>query len=351
MSKISFVEAKRPDPVRITHLLKLSALANSWANRGPVYQLLAERYASHIRRPAGTAIVPLANGGVALEVMARRLAAKAGRPLRWVASAYSFQNLGRGYFSDIRFLDCDARGLLDIAELRALDPDEYDGIVLTNPFGLYAASLTEFAAVARSRGKALIVDNAAGLHSDVAELPWQSFSLHHTKPYGAGEGGLALVPEDEAEAVYQLVNYAPDIETPEHWLQNGKLSDISAAYLLDRLDRFPEWGPPNLEQRERVMDIARACGLMPLAEPETDIPMTSLPFLSPGPIPAQAIEWTRHLTYAKYYRPLADLPGVCSLYSRLVNIPCHGDVAQLTDAELAADMMRCIGNRIRAVAS
>ncbi|NND22277.1 MAG: hypothetical protein HKO14_09320 [Silicimonas sp.] len=348
---MSFVENKHPNAARIAGLLERSALANFWANRGPVYQRLAQSYADYIHRPRGTAIVPLANGGIALEAMARRHAVKAGRRLRWVASAYSFQNLGRGYFADVHFLDCDSQGLLDIEALNALDPDSYDGIILTNPFGLFAASLTPYANFANALGKALIVDNASGLHSQIANIRWQALSLHHTKPFGMGEGGLALVPENEAEALYDLVNYTPETAMPGHWLQNGKLSDISAAYLLDRLEQLVDWGPRYLAQRQRVIDIAADCGLTPLAMPETDIPMTSMPFLAPSPVPLEAIERTRHLTYAKYYRPLAGLPEVTRLFAHLVNIPCHGDVAKLSDDQIAGDMLICTERRIQAVAS
>lgn len=349
--KLSFVENKAPDAIRVAALLATSGQANIWANRGPVYRHLAAAYSDYLQRPRDTAVVPLANGGVALEVMARRHAVKAGRRLRWVASAYSFQNLGRGYFADVRFLDCNPYGLLDIEALIALDPASYDGIILTNPFGLYAASLEPYADIARALGKPLIVDNASGLHSRIADIPWQAFSLHHTKPFGMGEGGLALVPKDEAEAIYDLVNYTPAMQAPEHWFQNGKLSDISSAYLVDRLEQVVSWGPRSLAQRQRVIELAAECGLTPLALPETDIPMTSMPFLAPDPVPLGIIECTRHLTCAKYYRPLADLPEVTRLFAHLVNIPCHGDVANLSDAQIAEDMLTCIGGRMQAVAS
>lgn len=339
--KLRFVENKRPDAARVADLLERCAAENSWANRGPLYRMLQDAYAEHLALPDDLRLVPMANGGVALEAMARLHAVKAGRKLRWVASAYSFQNLGRGYFSDVRFLDCDARGLLDAEALAALDPGGYDGVIATNPFGLYA-DFGRLAGIARAAGKAFLVDNAAGLHSVVPALPWQSFSLHHTKPYGVGEGGLALLPAAEAEAAYELVNYAPDIAAPEHWFENGKLSDIACAYQIDRLERVTDWGPRALEQRERVIDIAGRCGLVPLAAPETDIPMTSMPFLSEAPVPLAAVDATRFSTYAKYYRPLAALPRVAGLFDRLVNIPCHGDIATLSADQIAADIRRCM---------
>lgn len=337
--KTAFVEKKKPNLQRVEALLKLCAAKNHWANRGPIYRILQERFSSYLNLPRGSVPVPVSNGGVALEVMARLHAKRAGRKLRWVASAYSFQNLGRGYFSDVRFCDCDEGGLLDIRELEALDPASYDGIIVTNPFGLYS-DLSAFEAFASCTGKALLVDNAAGMCRDIPDLEWQAFSLHHTKPFGMGEGGLALVPEDAEEELYALVNYGPDIadEDRAHWFQNGKLSDLSCALLLDRLEQADDWVPRNLAERERVIRVVEGAGLRLLHRPTTDIPMTSLPFLCDRPVMLDAIERTRNATFTKYYRPLAPLPRVTALYQHLVNIPCHADMQHLSDRQILTDL-------------
>lgn len=341
--KLAFVENKSPNMVRISELLALSAAQNAWANRGPVYGMMRDLFGEHLGLSDDMVAVPVANGGVALEAMARLHAAEAGRPLRWVGSAYSFQNLGRGYFNDIALIDCDAGGLIDIEALKRLDPASYDGIVATNPFGLYVdfSAIAEFAVAA---GKVFLIDNASGLHTDVPGLPWQSFSLHHTKPYGTGEGGLALVPAEVAEALYGLLNYGADISERDrsHWFENGKISDISCAFLIDRLEQLPDWGPQAQDQRDRVIELAARCGLKPLHTPQTDIPMTSMPFLSPEPIAMSSIEKTRALTCFKYYRPLAALPRVSDLYGRLVNVPCHKDVASVGNEQIMSDLYLCM---------
>jgi dTDP-4-amino-4,6-dideoxygalactose transaminase len=234
----------------------------------------------HCRDHAGSrrdaAIVPLANGGVALEAMARLLAVQAGERRRWVASAFSFRNIGRGYFHDAVFLDCDAEGLLDLEACSGLDPDSYDGLIVTNPFGMYL-DFSRYADFAHRRGKALLIDNASGFHAALPDWPWQAFSLHHTKPYGFGEGGAALVPREHAEALYALVDYAADQGGSPHWLGNGKLSDVSSAFILERLERVGDWAPRYLEQRQRVVHLAERAGFSGLGAPQDGLPMTSLP--------------------------------------------------------------------------
>jgi len=337
---IAFVESKRPDMGRVARLLERCADENRWANRGPLYRHLAEAYGGHFGLDLDRIVTPCANGGVALEAMARLLSQRAGRPLRWVGSAFSFRNLGRGHFADMTFVDCDAQGLMDLEEVRALDPDSFDGLVVVNPFGLFR-DFSPFVDFARETGKALLLDNAAGVDRTVPDWPWQAFSLHHTKPYGAGEGGLALTPADAAEDLYALLNYGPVPEDPAAWLNNGKISDIACAFLIDRLERVDDWAPRYRAQAARVARIAGQAGLRPLCPPgpsNAAAPATSQPYLSPAPIPTARIAAARHLTLGKYYKPLADRPRTRGLFARLVNVPTHPDVAGLHDADLAGDL-------------
>ncbi|MCZ6772662.1 MAG: DegT/DnrJ/EryC1/StrS family aminotransferase, partial [Proteobacteria bacterium] len=187
--------------------------------------------------------------------------------------------------------------------------------------------------------KLMLIDNAAGIDQRIPDWPYQSFSLHHTKPYGAGEGGLFTSPRDEAEEIYALLNYgAIDQEDRGHWLNNGKISDIACAFHLDRLAKYPEWSPRYREQAERVWEISLVAGLTPLIPENPGIPATSHPFLAPEPVPLDHLLRGSALVFGKYYKPLADLPGTAGVYARLVNIPTHPDVAALGDGELAVEI-------------
>jgi dTDP-4-amino-4,6-dideoxygalactose transaminase len=334
---VAFVESKSPDMRRVADLLERCRAENRWANRGPLYQRLAEAYAEHLSLPAGRAATPCANGGVALEAMARLLEQRAGRRLRWIGSAFSFQNLGRGHFADMRLLDCDASGRLDLEAVAALDPASWDGMVVVNPFGLFR-DFSGYIALARRTGKAMLIDNAAGLDRTIPDWPWQAFSLHHTKPYGAGEGGLAVTPSEAAEPLYALLDYGAAPADPAAWLNNGKLSDIACAFHLDRLERVDDWAPRYREQAGRVARIAAQAGLEPIRPVGDAAPATSWAYLSPSPVPYARVRAARRLTLAKYYKPLAERPRTRRLHDRLVNIPTHPDVAQLSDAELAAEL-------------
>ncbi|MGI9394072.1 MAG: DegT/DnrJ/EryC1/StrS family aminotransferase [Boseongicola sp.] len=343
--KIRFVEAKRPDLKRVAELLEECEAENQWANRGPLYQKLSDTLSHHASLSKDYELVPVANGGVALECMARLQSLRAGRKLRWVASAFSFWNLGRGYFNDVTFIDCDDRGLLDLDELKAIDQSSYDGLIVTNPHGLYQ-DFSDYSTFAIGAGKRLLFDNASGFHSELPAWPWQAFSLHHTKPYGTGEGGLALVPKGDAEDLYSLLDYGAERHGSPYWLQNGKLSDISCAFLLDRVERASEWVPDYLEQRERIAKIASSLGFKLMSKPESNIPLMNLPVLAELEISNDAAHRAPCMTFAKFYKPLKDLPNVSGIYRRLLNIPCHPDVINLSDDQIEHDLLGCIDRKV-----
>ena len=334
-SQVAFVEEKTPDFERVEQLLRVSASQNHWANRGPLYRALAQAYREYFNLDENRAVVPCANGGMALETIARLHDARAGRRLRWVVSAFSFRNLGRGYFADAAIVDCDERGLLSLDDLADLPLDRYDGIVVTNPFGL-CRNVDQYRAFAQKYDKALVVDNAAGIRRDLLSADYQSLSLHHTKPYGVGEGGLAIVPADAADEFYELIDYG-DLESERRgrWLNNGKLSEVACAYHLDRLERSPEWVPFYDMQALRMHFVCERAGLRSLFPFDRSTVATSVPYLASEPIPLPRIR-NNLLRLGKYYQPLAPTVEATRIYDRIVNVPCHPDVARIDTEELVA---------------
>ena len=329
---VDFVENKKPDAARIAQFLATSEAANHWANGGPVFCALRESYRQFFKLPESRDLLPCANGGIALELLARIHEHKYHRRLRWVASAFSFCNVGRGYFADTKLIDCNQYGMLDLELLEKESDDSYDGFVVTNIFGLWK-DFDPYIKFASQRNKVLLIDNAGGVGDNVPDYDYQVFSLHQTKPFGAGEGGLAFIPASESELATELLNYKTLRTDPSIWLNNGKLSDISCAYLLDRLERYPEWGPLYQYQASRVVQFAESAGLKKLFPYQNNSIATSLPFLAPRPVDLQQLD-NRGVTLGKFYKPLSALTNTQSVYERIVNIPSHADVSKLAQSEL-----------------
>jgi dTDP-4-amino-4,6-dideoxygalactose transaminase len=336
---VSFVENKTIDTQRVLDFLGGAAMFNRWANRGPAWHAVSDAYATYFANLAGKRVVPVANGGIALEALANLHSMRAGRPLRWCVSSFSFLNTGRGLFADAVKVDCDDTGVLSLDAVRALDPDSFDGLVVTNPFGL-VQDFDAFVAWQRQTGKPLLIDNAAGIGPDVPDVAYQAFSLHHTKPFGVGEGGLAVVPEDEFEEFLGLLEYKPlPSAALPYWINNGKVSELSCASHLVRLETSPLWLPRYHEQAQRILEIAVGAGFRPLFADRVpgaetgSAPAMSLPFVAPHPVSVDALRNDR-FCMAKYYKPLARTATAEQLYARLLNVPTHADMAQVPDGEI-----------------
>lgn len=345
-----FVESKTPNYQRISQILDKCTETGQWANRGPVYESFREATHVYAHLPDDVAVVPCANAGLALEGMARRLSQQADRSLRWVVSAFSFRNIGRGYFTEALTVDCDNSGLLDTSAVAALDSETWDGMIIVNPFGLAQPSdLTSLIELGKSLGKHILIDNAAGFGARLPDWPWQSISFHHTKPYGVGEGGLAIVPVDQAEPLYELFNYGVLPEPPSAWLNNCKISDVSCAFLLDRLERASDWVPAYLEQAERVDAVAIGSGLRPLFPLNPVVPAMSRAYVAEVAFPLESLFAAKFVCFGKYYQPVADLPSAQSLYARILNIPAHPDMARLGENAFRDDICRVIENASKQV--
>lgn len=318
--------------------LEWCAERNHWANGGPLWDELAKQFQQHMRLDARQALVPCSSGGIALEAMARLWQQRLGRPLRWAIPSFSFRNLGRGWFAGALVVDCDQDGMIDVEALDDPGPGRYDGIIAVNPLGA-ATSFASVIAFAQDRGVPLIIDNAAGLGPEVPDHDWQTFSLHHTKPYGMGEGGLALLPAEATEAFKALIGYGDLPDPPSIWLNNGKISDISCAFLLDRLQDAADWSQAYATQRQRILALAAEFGLLPLpGVASATCPLTSVALQSATGIAPENLKNTRHFVPAKYYQPIAPTPTATALFAKLVNIPAHPTMARLSDDQIREDL-------------
>jgi dTDP-4-amino-4,6-dideoxygalactose transaminase len=339
---IGFIETKTPDFASIQRLLTASAEANQWTNFGPVSRRLEARVRELVELPEGKAAVACASGTAALHALVRYFGFRSGRALRWVVSAYTWPCQRQGALSEARVVDCDSSGVLDLARVRQLAADSYDGIVVTNLFGA-ASPVEEWSTLARERGKILIFDSAACFLSTYRGVLMggfgdaEIFSFHHTKPCGFGEGGVAIVNEDAEEGFRSLINFGLThrIDTGS-WSTNGKMSDVAAAFILDRLGHAASIKETHRAQFERIAAVAESLGLLLLCRPEARTGFPSLvPLLFPGPVASDHLINT-HVKLHRYY-PAAQAHHATArdLCDRMVAFPCHAGLASLSDADAA----------------
>src|SRR5690606_7773237 len=112
--KMPFVENKHPDMAYITRLLDLCIETNMWANRGPLYHMLAQKYQAHMNVPLDRKFGPWANVGLGHEALGRHLEQGFGSKIRCVGSSFSFGSLGPVYFGGMQFIGWTLQGFLDV---------------------------------------------------------------------------------------------------------------------------------------------------------------------------------------------------------------------------------------------
>jgi dTDP-4-amino-4,6-dideoxygalactose transaminase len=118
---------------------------------------------------------------------------------------------------------------------------------------------------------------------------------------------------------------------------NYKISDFSCALILQRLLHEPEWSSRYREQAQRVLEIARAAKLLPLAPMDLGVIIPPhVPLLARRPIAETSLANSQFVT-RKYYKPLSKTPSgnAQAIYDRIVNVPCHPDMAALRDEEIS----------------
>ena len=128
---------------------------------------------------------------------------------------------------------------------RALDATGATIVMLIAPFGLQRSFEAEIA-LCRQRNVAVVIDNAAGLGVrrsaiGLTEDVFEVFSMHATKPFGIGEGGVIFAHRNRDKALRAVLNFAltpPQQPGGPHWGFNGKMSEFHAAVGLAQTARF-----------------------------------------------------------------------------------------------------------------
>ena len=340
---VRFVEAKPFDAGRLTAILEDSILMNHWTNGGPT----AARLEAMVHRRLGISesrcVVVASSATAALLAMAGVFAHRLGRPVRWIGSSFGFFSGRIGPLAgSIDFVDCGADGSLDLECVEGRPANAWDGLLVTNVFGS-APDLARYSEYCRSRGKLLLADNAMaflGFDRSSLDTPDEIISFHHTKPWGFGEGGCAVLPRPYAELFRHLLNFGHQAPTSlAAFAGNGKMSDLAAAAVIARLEAEDEWAPLYRTQWQRIADLGIRSGLSLLNRPAPGAVPGFVAFEAPGSIAGRLIAG-RGVPMAKYYPPLSETARAHDLYDRNVCVACHPGMAFLPDAAIADELTR-----------
>lgn len=285
-----------------TTYLKMSSDHNKFTNFGPLTRMLEGRISKKL--PDGLSATACSSGSAALHALGGLVNIIAGAR-KWVTSSFSFPCTQQGPFRDARIVDCSDSGRFNY------DTDETP--IVTNLFG---------------RTEDLpdglhILDSAFVLTGPVS--PFTAFSFHHTKPWGFGEGGFAVCPTEHKQLLEAVINFGIGLGDDKKWGFNGKMSEVSAAYILARLDQYQP--QEYIDQATRLAELANSCKLTPLSCKHAS---AFLPIMYPKPTQDK----TDLFVSKKYYYPLCDTPGATQMYERIICIPCHDGMNKISNQQV-----------------
>jgi len=335
---IKYVENKKVNTSSINRHLLTTAAANHWTNFGPLSRQLEARLSEIMALDDSLRVVACCNATVALHSLINMHHTLHGRSLRWITSAFGFYSSSDGVLAEADILDCNDDAMLDIDEARNTP---FDGMIATNVFG-QKHDMESYRDYAKKHEKILIIDSAMGFQAG-GHIANECISLHHTKPWGFGEGGCAIIHKDNEKLFRSLISFGHDhYDDPINRLAiNGKISDIACAYILMWLEQYNELKQDYNEQYQRISSIGLECGLAVLANTETH-PSTpsNVPLLLPKPVKnIPSID----LPFGRYYYPLSNKTRALHIYNRIINIPCHRELQIISNSEIKASLEKIIG--------
>jgi dTDP-4-amino-4,6-dideoxygalactose transaminase len=328
VSPIPFVADKDVNWQRVQVLLSESKACNRWSNFGPVSRRLEAKIHETLDLTRDLAVVVCSSGTSALQALVAMEDNRAGRRLKWCVSAYGFYCSVQENLLQARVIDCDDQAMFPLAEIPGV---EAEALVVTNVFGSLG-STEPYRVAARKRGIPMVVDAAKDFHAG-ARGPNEMISFHHTKPWGFGEGGCAIVQADDEEAFRRLISFGVSPEAIDPRGLNGKMSDVAAAFILSRLEEMEALSPRYRAQYQRILQLGLSEGYQVLGGvmSHPGVP-ASVPFVAPHPVDLKPNE---HLTLGKYYRPVGPGQTARKIFASIINVPCHPGVEVLPDRTIS----------------
>jgi dTDP-4-amino-4,6-dideoxygalactose transaminase len=224
------------------------------------------------------------------------------------------------------------------------------------PFGMRSDFATH-AKIASQHGGILIIDNAAGLGVDRTPLEYspdvfEAYSLHATKPFAIGEGGVIFSNVSSEKALRRALNFGLPATVPRElptWGINGKLSEFHAAVGLAVASVFDAQLRARRGMAARYIaalsDFPEVC----FCKESDDSAWQLFPLLLPTLESANAFEeHTRllGLEIRRYYRPslsshfavqrISECPVSEDLSQRMCCVPVYSNASEFELDEVVA---------------
>lgn len=339
--RVNWVPRKPINFHRVEELLRESISSNTFTNYGPVVKRTEEFIRHRFGINENRAVILVSNATIALDIVARGFDLLTSKDNKWATSAFTFPSSAQvkgGRHTEI--VDIDGDFGLDLT-----DPvlDIVDGLFVTNVFG-NIVDVSKYEDYAMKNNKLLVFDSAAtpftftNGDNSLNRGHGSVLSFHHTKCMGFSEGGALFTTRQLEPFCRKLINFGIDNSSfSPQWEpmgMNGKMSDISASFLLGYLEENLD----TVASHHRAVYESFSEGIKRFGGKVKMFPN----FSDATPVvPCLCVVFdkdTDHLVkmlanagiYSRrYYNPLdPSRKRSVVLHERILCLPCHTDVSQ-----------------------
>lgn len=266
--KIQCLVPDLPSPQDTAPFLEEMHAARWYSNFGPLNKRFEQSLQGFIGGREGDTtnhVVTFTSATTALEGAMRALGLPEGArvlipALTFPATATAIINAG--FVPVLSDVCCDSWEMLPSHATAAMANGPIHAIM---PVAVYGKPVDVLAwdAFSRATGLPVVVDAAAALgQQPCGELVHLAFSLHATKPFSVGEGGLLVTPDPtlaEKARSWSNFGFAGPGGVISHIGTNAKMGEYYAAVGLAQMNRWPEV----VARRQAVLDFYRSA-LAPL---------------------------------------------------------------------------------------
>ncbi len=323
---MTYILRKKLDIPTFENYLMPAQETNQFSNGGHATRVLESRAREMLKISDDKAIIATSSGTSALHAILYAMMRKNNANMRVCTQDFTFPSNSQGPATGPIITDIDASCNMNLYDEYA---HNYGQIyIVTNCFGC-VQDLDKVLMYAQEHKKIIIFDNAATPYTfingiNTCNLGHASYvSLHHTKHIGFGEGGLAIVDRHMEEAVRVACNFGMVEGQFNERGNNFKISEISAAAILQYWDSFDID-----ELREKLLDnyYNKLFDLNKnyegtvhanFSDEDKFLPVC-VPFIFNKP---SAITDFPEEDCKKYYRPLRGLPVSQQIYDRIMCFP------------------------------
>lgn len=332
---IRYINPDPPHASKWEKYLKKSYQLGIFSNYGPCVTELESRLSEYL----STYVTTTTSGTSALTVALRALDIKSKviiPSFTFAATALAVLEVGAApIFADIS----PATLMLDPTDIENKMDSEVEAIIVVRPYGL-VGDVSVYEDIAKKYNVKLILDSAASLGGEYdgeragSRGDCETFSMHITKPFGIGEGGLiSSNNESFISTCKSISNFGFENRLINRLGTNAKMSDFTAAIGLAVLDTYDE----TLDFRnELIQKYLNNIGSRRLDYFEHKQPYQCFPvYWHMGDISNVCDKLKGRVEYRRDYVPLHmhpffdnpyELPLTEMAHNEIVCLPVHKDV-------------------------